>query len=147
MTVLVLAERAHRRRTDRGMAAKNGMFQRVSDRAVELLGAVITFALMSFSQIFFHSPTWDQAISILKQILGLASSGPLRWSDIPADVAWPAYICMAIALFVGAGYPGAKGVIARANRVAPRWLQYGVGLFLLSVLFSGGTGQFIYGQF
>jgi alginate O-acetyltransferase complex protein AlgI len=146
ITVVVLGYRARRSRVSR-TNAQDSAFQQVADRFTELLGAVITFALVSFSQIFFHSPTWGQAISILKQILGLASSGSLHWSDIRADVAVPAYVCIGISLFVGAGSPGAKWLIARIDRVVPRWLQYGVCLFLLSVFFSEGNGQFIYGQF
>ena len=144
ITVLILA---YRKRALGGPAAKSGIFHRASDRAQELLGAAMTFSLMSFSMIFVHSPTWDQATSILQQILGLASSGGLGWSDIRPEVGVPAYICIALALFVGAGYLGANWLIERVDRIAPRWLQYGVGLFLLSVLFSEGSGQFIYGQF
>jgi D-alanyl-lipoteichoic acid acyltransferase DltB (MBOAT superfamily) len=146
VTVFILSGRGHRQRAGSTMGSSNALFKQVPDRALGLLGAVLTFSLMSFSQIFFHSPTWDQAISILNQILGLAASGPLRWSDIPADVAVPAYVCVAIALFVGAGYPGAK-LIGRIDSIAPRWLQYGFGLFLLSLFSSESSGHFIYGQF
>jgi hypothetical protein len=146
-TVFILASRTRHKRAPGRMSAKNSMLQLVADRAAGLLGTAATFALMSFSQIFFHSPTWNQAISILKQILGLTSSGSLRWSDIRADVADPVYIYIAIALFVGAGAPGAKWLGARIKRVAPQWLQYGVCLFLLSVFFNEGSGHFIYGQF
>ena len=31
--------------------------------------------------------------------------------------------------------------------IAPQWLQYGVCLFLLTVLSTQGSGRFIYGQF
>jgi alginate O-acetyltransferase complex protein AlgI len=112
-----------------------------------LAGMILTFALMSFSQIFFHSPTWGQAISILKQVLALSPSGPIGWSDMPASLTVPAWICIAIALFVGVGAPGAKRLVARLDTVAPEWLQYGVCLFLLSVLSTAGSGRFVYGQF
>ena len=66
---------------------------------------------------------------------------------MPAYLTVPAWICMAVALFVGAGAPGAKRLAARIDEVAPQWLQYGVCLFLLSVLSTAGSGQFVYGQF
>ena len=49
-----------------------------------------------------------EAISILKQVLALSPSGSIGWSDMPASLTVPAWICMAIALFVGVGAPGAK---------------------------------------
>jgi alginate O-acetyltransferase complex protein AlgI len=112
-----------------------------------LAGMMLTFALMSFSQIFFHSPTWGQAISILKQVLAISPSGPAGWSNMPLGLTIPAWICMTIALFAGAGAPGARKFAARIDEVAPQWLQYGVSLFLLSVLSTAGSGRFVYGQF
>jgi hypothetical protein len=102
---------------------------------------------MSFSQIFFHSPTFGQATSILAQIAGVAPSGLTDWSDLPLNLTVPAWICMGVALYLGAGAPGARGLFGSLNRTAPNWLQYGVCLFLLSVLSTEGSGQFIYGQF
>jgi alginate O-acetyltransferase complex protein AlgI len=116
-------------------------------RMSNFAGMALTFALMSFSQIFWHSPTWGQALSILKQVLALTPSGPLGLSHLGLDVVVPVSICAAIALFVGAGAPGAKWFAAQAERVAPHWLQYGVCLFLLTVLSTEGGGRFIYGQF
>jgi alginate O-acetyltransferase complex protein AlgI len=112
-----------------------------------LVGMILTFALMSFSQIFWHSPTWGQAISILKQVLGVTPSGSTGWSDMPLNVTFPAWICMAIALYVGAGAPGARNLVQSVGKAAPHWLPYGVCLFLLSVLATEGSGQFVYGQF
>ena len=83
---------------------------------------------------------------ILNQVLGLSASGPLRLSDIGSDLFVPAFVCAAIALFVGAGAPGTKWFACQVGRVAPQWLQYGVYLFLLSVLSSEGGGRFIYGN-
>ena len=107
----------------------------------------LTFALMSFSTIFWRSPTWDAAMSIVEQVLAVSPSGSLGWSDMPAYLIVPAWVCMAIALFVGAGAPGAKRLMAGIDEVAPQWLQYGVCLFLLSILSTAGSGQFLYGQF
>ena len=46
---------------------------------------------------------------------------------------------MAIALYVGAGAPGAREVSwIGSTSVAPQWLQYGVCLFLLSILSTAG---------
>jgi alginate O-acetyltransferase complex protein AlgI len=112
-----------------------------------LAGMILTFALMTLSTIFWRSPTWDHGVSILEQVLGVALSGPIGWSDMPPYLAVPAVICMAVALFVGAGAPGAKRLLARIDAVAPQWLQYGVCLFLLSVLSTAGSGRFVYGQF
>jgi hypothetical protein len=111
------------------------------------LGAALTFALMSFSQIFFHSSTWAEAVAILKQVVGVASSGSTGWSDMPANLTVPAWICMGVAVYVGAGAPGARRLAGPVGRVAPQWLQYGVCLFLLSILSTEGSGRFVYGQF
>ena len=112
-----------------------------------LAGMVLAFALMSFSQIFWHSPTWAQATSILAQVMGVAPSGPTGWADMPLSLTIPTWICMAIALYVGAGAPGARKLALPAGKVTPDWLQYGVCLFLLFVLSTEGSGQFVYGQF
>ena len=146
VTVLVLGARARRKRAAGRTKQAQGETW-ISRYGAPFLGAASTFALMSFSMIFFHSPTWGQAMSVLAQILGLAPSGSMGWSDIPAHRTVPAWICMGIALYVGAGAPGARGLAQSINGVAPQWLQYGVCLFLLTVLSTEGTGRFIYGQF
>jgi alginate O-acetyltransferase complex protein AlgI len=146
VTVLILGARTRRKR----VAGKTNPVQRetsVWGRLVPFLGAVLTFALMSFSMIFFHSPTWEQAMSVLAQVSGLAPSGSISWSSIPAYLTVPAWICMAIALYVGAGRPGSRALSQSVNAAAPHWLQYGVCLFLLTVLSTAGSGRFIYGQF
>jgi alginate O-acetyltransferase complex protein AlgI len=112
-----------------------------------LAGMILTFALMSFSTIFWHSPTWGQAISILEQVLGVAPSGPIGWSDMPGYLTVPVWICMAVALFVGVGAPGVRKLTQSAGKLTPNWLQYGVCLFLLFVLSTEGSGRFVYGQF
>jgi alginate O-acetyltransferase complex protein AlgI len=112
-----------------------------------LAGMVLAFALMSFSQIFWHSSTWAQATSILAQVMGVAPSGPTGWPDMPLSLTIPTWICMAIALYVGAGAPGARKLALPAAKVTPDWLQYGVCLFLLFVLSTEGGGRFVYGQF
>ena len=86
-------------------------------------------------------------MSVLAQIFGLAPSGSIGWSDIPTYLATPAWVCMAIALYVGAGRPGFRALAQSVNAAAPHWLQYGVCLFLLTVLSTAGSGRFIYGQF
>jgi alginate O-acetyltransferase complex protein AlgI len=110
-------------------------------------GMILTFALMSFSQIFWHSPTWDQATSILAQITGIAPSGPSGWSDMPVSLAVSAWICMGIALYVGAGAPGARAFSQRISSIAPQWLQYAFCLLLLWVFSIPGSGRFVYQQF
>jgi alginate O-acetyltransferase complex protein AlgI len=146
VTVLTLGARTRQKRA----AGKSNQVQRetwVWRYVVSFLGAALTFALMSFSMIFFHSPTWEQAMSVLAQILGLAPSGSIGWSDIPAYLAAPAWICMAIALYVGAGTPGIRALKHSVGTLAPPWLQYGVCLSLLMLLSTAGSGRFIYGQF
>ena len=66
---------------------------------------------------------------------------------MPLNLTVPAWICMGVAIYVGAGAPGVQWLARPVGRVAPRWLQYGVCLFLLSVLSTEGSGQFVYGQF
>jgi alginate O-acetyltransferase complex protein AlgI len=147
VTVLILAARARRKRAAGKTKSADGGASRLMGAIMSFLGAALTFALMSFSQIFFHSATWGEATSILRQVLGVAPSGPRGWSDIAASATVPAFICLAVALFVGAGAPGAKWLAARVDTLAPNWLQYGVCLFLLTVLSTEGSGRFIYGQF
>jgi alginate O-acetyltransferase complex protein AlgI len=150
VTALIVMSLRRRGRT-RVKSAPSEQIDTIGRRArrwtLALAGMMLTFVLMSFSTIFWRSPTWDQAISILKQVLAVSPSGPRGWSDMPAHLAVPAWICMGIALFVGAGAPGAKRLAARIDEVAPQWLQYGVCLFLLSVLSTVGSGRFVYGQF
>ena len=147
VTVVVLGARARRKRA--AGKSKQAQGEIWTSRYVSpFLGALLTFALMSFSQIFFHSLTWAEAVSILKQVVGVASSGPTSWSDMPLNLTVPAWICMGVAVYVGAGRLAPSGWRGRsAGRVAPQWLQYGVCLFLLSVLSTEGSGQFVYGQF
>jgi alginate O-acetyltransferase complex protein AlgI len=147
VTVLILGERVRRKRA--AGKAKSPQSPDWGPQVVLLsfLGAALTFALMSFSQIFFHSDTFGEAISILAQVLGVAPSGPTGWSDMPAYLTVPVWICMGVALYVGAGTPGLRGLAGSLNRTAPNWLRYGVCLFLLSVLSTEGSGRFIYGQF
>ena len=110
-------------------------------------GMILTFTLLSVSTIFWHSATLGEAVSILNQVLAISPSGSIGWADMPASLTVPAWICIAIALFVGVGAPGAKRLVARLGTIAPEWLQYGVCLFLLSVLSTAGSGRFVYGQF
>jgi alginate O-acetyltransferase complex protein AlgI len=147
VTVLILGERARRKRAAGKAKAQQSPGWGLQGALLSVLGAALTFALMSFSQIFFHSETFGEAISILAQVVGAAPSGPTGWSDMHASLVVSAWICMGIALYVGAGAPGARGLIGSVNRAAPNWLQYGVCLFLLSVLSTEGSGRFIYGQF
>jgi alginate O-acetyltransferase complex protein AlgI len=146
VTVLILRARTLRKR----VASKTNQVQTETwawRYGAPFLGAALTFALVSFSMIFFHSPTWGQAVSVLGQILGLTRSGSTGWSDMPGTFTVPAWICMGIALYLGAGAPGAGTLGQGIGKIAPQWLRYGVCLFLLTVLSTGGSGHFIYGQF
>jgi alginate O-acetyltransferase complex protein AlgI len=147
VTVLILGELTRRKRAAGKAKAPQSPGWRPPNALLGFLGAALTFALMSFSQIFFHSETFGQATSILAQVVGVAPSGPTGWSDMPAYLVVPAWICMGVALYVGAGAPGARDLFGSINRTSPHWVQYGVCLFLLLVLATEGSGQFVYGQF
>ena len=147
VTVLILGELARRKRAAGKVKAPQSLGWRPPGALLSVLGAVLTFALMSFSQIFFHSETFSQATSILAQVVGAVPSGPTGWSDMAANLVVPTWICIGVALYVGAGAPGARDVFGSLDRTAPNWLQYGICLFLLSVLSTEGSGRFIYGQF
>jgi alginate O-acetyltransferase complex protein AlgI len=146
ITILILCVRTRWRRAARKINQVQSE-NLVWGYVIYFLGAVLTFAQMTFATIFFHSPTWDQALSVVAQILGLAPSGPIGWSDIPTYVAAPAWICMAISLYVGIGLPGMRRLSRPIAKVAPPWLQYSVCLSMLILLSTVGSGSFIYGQF
>jgi alginate O-acetyltransferase complex protein AlgI len=146
VTMLILGELARRKRAA-GKAKAPQSLGRLLSALLSVLGAALTFALVSFSYIFFHSPTFGQAISTVTQVVGAAPSGPTGWSDIPVYVVVPAWICMGVALYVGAGAPGARGLSQSVGKIAPPWLQYGVCLSLVMLLSATGSGRFIYGQF
>jgi alginate O-acetyltransferase complex protein AlgI len=143
VTALVLGVRSVRAFSRYSPASR----QRLVASGTAVLGATLTFGLMTFSQIFFHSPTFAQATAILNQLLGLTPSGALNWSDIRTDVVDPVWFCAAVAYYVGLGAPGAAWLAEGADALAPKWLQYGVGLFLLSALSLEAGGKFVYGQF
>jgi alginate O-acetyltransferase complex protein AlgI len=148
VTVLVLvALRARQKARPAADLASDPLGGRLLRATATGAGRVLTFALMSFTQIFFHSETWDQADSILKQVLGVTPSGSLTIASLGPGVALTAVVCAAIALFDGGGAPGVRWASARLDRVAPRWLQYGACAFLLATLSTAGGGKFIYGQF
>jgi alginate O-acetyltransferase complex protein AlgI len=142
-TVLILARRKRAAAKTKTLAESDWL----RSRAASFLGAVLTFVLVSLSMIFVYSPTWGEAVSTLRQVVGATPSGSIGWSDMPAYLTVPTWICMAIALFVGAGAPGIQGLSASVGKIAPPWLQYGVCLSLLTLLSTAGTGRFIYGQF
>jgi len=147
VTVLVKRSLATRSNGGAGLSAVAPFGVRMRTRALAFAGMVMTFVLLSLSQILWHSPTWDQAMSILGQTLGLTPSGDYEIFDLGPGVAASVYVCAAIALYHGAGAPGAQWVSARLDNAAPRWIQYGACLFLLMVLSTEGGGRFVYGQF
>lgn len=111
------------------------------------LGVVLTFCLMTFSQVFWRTGHWSGAVTRLKLLLGLTKPGHIGLSAIRFDVADPVFACMAIALFVGAGAPGLQWLARRVDRTVPVWAQLGACLLLLSAFSSESSGSFIYGQF
>jgi alginate O-acetyltransferase complex protein AlgI len=141
--VLILARRKRTAAKEKTLAEPDWL----RPRAAGFLGAALTFALVSLSMIFVHASTWSEAVSILGQVVGATPSGSTGWSDMPATLTVPAWICMGIALYLGAGAPGAGALGQAIGKLAPDWLQYGVCLFLLAALSIAGSGSFIYGQF
>jgi len=111
------------------------------------LGMLLTFALMSSTQIFFHSGTFAQAWGIVRQILGVLPSGTRAIGEIAPGASATFAACALIAAWAGCGAPGASGLSARIAPLVPRWLQYGIGLFLLAILTPDSAGSFVYGQF
>ncbi len=146
LSVTVLALVALRARADRADARLSAE-PSVLDAMKTGGGRVLTFALMSFTQIFFHSATWAGAVSILKQVSGLAPSGPQTLMSLGPSVVVPVALCAAAALYDGSGAPGARWAFAQLDRTAPRWLQYGACLFLLAVLSTDSGASFVYGNF
>ena len=112
-----------------------------------LLGIVITFLLMTFSQIFWHTGTWAAAITHLKLFLRVTPAGTLQWDAIRTDAMEPVFACMCIAFYVGIGAPGMKWIGNGVNRFVPNWIQYGFYLLLISALTIESGASFVYGQF
>ena len=80
MTALVVMS-IRRRGRSRVKSAPDEQIDTIGKRArrwtLALAGMTLTFALMSLTTIFWRSPTWDQAVSILMQVLAISPSGLL----------------------------------------------------------------------
>jgi alginate O-acetyltransferase complex protein AlgI len=133
----------HKATTDRS----GTLIQSGGRAAMAVAGMILTFVLMSFSQIFFHSPSWDHAIIILEQALGLTPSGTSGFTDVGLGFAISVWFCAGVTVFVGSGAPGLKHLAGALDEITPRWLQNGISLFLLTTLSTQGGSHFIYGQF
>lgn len=121
-------------------ARQNGL-----GRALSLGGMTLTFVLMSISQIFWRSPTWSQALSIFEQVAGFTASGSKTLADVGPSALIEILVCGAVSLAAGSGFFGRLG--SKINAIAPRWLQFGLWLFALVVLWPENAGSFVYGQF
>ena len=145
VTVLILGARARRKRAAGRTNQAQGETWVWRYRA-PFLGAVLTFALMSFSMIFFHSPTWGQATSVLAQIVGSRRAGRRvgRTCRLSHRSRLDLHGRRALCRRRRARRPRLGQSV---GMIAPQWLQYGVCLFLLTVLSTQGSGRFIYGQF
>jgi alginate O-acetyltransferase complex protein AlgI len=110
-------------------------------------GIVCTYLLVTFSQIWFQAPNTPAAWTRLKQILAFAPSGTLSLTDIPSNVSVPVYICLPVALYLGAGAPGLRRLWMPVSRFVPEWSVYGIGILMLSLLNTDSGSKFIYGQF
>jgi alginate O-acetyltransferase complex protein AlgI len=111
------------------------------------LGIVVTYLLVSFSQVFFQARTMSFAIQRFEQLAGTAPSGTLGFSDIRTDIAASLYLCLPIALYLGAGAPGSKFLTRPITRFVPNWVIYGCALLILSALTTSSGHGFVYGQF
>jgi alginate O-acetyltransferase complex protein AlgI len=110
-------------------------------------GVVITYLLMSFSQIWFQARSIEAASARVMQLAGSLPSGVLTLAGIRSDVVVPLYFCIPIAFYVGAGAPGFADLWRPVERRVPGWAIYGAALLLLSALTTGAGSKFIYGQF
>ena len=128
------------------LRANDGLGGWLIGAALKFGGMALTFALVSFSTIFWHCPTWSEAMSLLGQTLGVTPSGPRGISDLGPSVVMTVCICAAVALYHGLGAPGTSWAAAQLDKASPRWLQYGACVFLLATLSTVG-GKFVYGQF
>ena len=118
-----------------------------AEKISRLIGVVVTFAMMSISQIFFHAPTWAHSTSMLAQVFGLSPSGAKTFADIAPSTNATFFVCGLSVLYIGAGAPGMIKLKAQLDELAPSWLQLGFNLFLLTVLAADLGGKFVYGQF
>lgn len=110
-------------------------------------GILLTFALMSFSQIFWHTGAWDAAVTHVKILFGFTPAGRLGFDDIRTDAVEPLFVCMALAFYIGLGAPGMKWIGESVDRFTPNWVQYGFYLLLISALTTESGISFVYGQF
>lgn len=112
-----------------------------------LFGVVLTFALMTFSQIFWHTGTWVAAITHFDLVFGLRQGGELGFDSIRTDVVEPLIPCLLIAYYVGLGAPGMIRVRQIVDHLVPNWVQYGFFILLISALSLESGTSFVYGQF
>jgi D-alanyl-lipoteichoic acid acyltransferase DltB (MBOAT superfamily) len=112
-----------------------------------VLGIILTFLLMTFSQIFWHTHTWADAITHFNLAFRLMPSGTLTWTDIRTDVVDPVFVCMGLAFFFGLGSPGTKWLRRLTDRFIPNWVEYGFYMLMISALTIESGSKFVYGQF
>lgn len=111
------------------------------------IGIVLTFLMMTFTQIFFHTASLSHALDLLKLVFGLTPAGTLRWVDIRTEIVDPIFIVMILTAYIGAGlqFHGKIGALILTH--VPRWVIYGLALTLISILSVDSDAKFIYGQF
>ncbi len=111
------------------------------------LGVILTFVLMTFSQIFWREHTFADSYRLINLVLGFQSSGNYTWSDVRTDVLDPLAVCMIIAFYIGFGAPGFRYIGRPAFRYMPNFVLYGLALLVISALTIDAGTKFIYGQF
>lgn len=110
-------------------------------------GILITFLLVTFSQVWFWAASPHAAIVRLQQLTGIIPSGQLGFDDIIASITMPLYVCLPLAFYLGAGSPGFRRFWSPAARWVPEWAANGFGLLILSLFTTDAGSRFIYGQF
>lgn len=111
------------------------------------LGIIVTYLLVSFSQIWFWAASLDAAVLRLRQLAGFAPSGSFSFADINSEIMVPVFFCIPLAFYLGAGAPGFQRWWAPVDRFIPNWALYGAGMLMLSLMTTESGSKFIYGQF
>ena len=112
-----------------------------------LLGIIIVFLLMTFSQLFWQAHSLQAGWLHVRLLFGVTPAGGLGFGDIRTEIADPVFACMAIAFYHGAGAPGFAWLMRPVGRFVPAWAVGGFALLLLAALTPMTGGSFIYGQF
>lgn len=110
-------------------------------------GAILTFILMTFTLIFFHSSSWEATQLHLKLLFGITHAGSFGFDAIRADEMEPVFVCMALSYYFSIGAPGTSTINRHLCNIFPNWMRFGFNLLVISALTLDTGVPFIYGQF